>query len=279
LILLRGSAASWSRLSTPTALAVGVFDGLHSGHRAVLAALRQRAAAQGVVPGVVTFDPHPLAVVAPERAPAMLTDIDQRVGLLVAQGVELIAVVEFDAATRNWTPERFAVGLLAETLAARVVIAGEDFRFGRDRSGDVAGLRALGAEHGFETVVVPLVGGDRPASSSALRALVAAGEVAAVAAELERPHEIRGRVRRGETGLVAEVPAAAALPAPGRYAAMVGRTADEAIAAEITISDAVGIRLRAPDPGLGGSEVRLRFLERVPPTDDAIRTASVPRPP
>ena len=273
--VLRGEARSWPRMSEPTALAVGVFDGMHSGHRAVLGVLCRRAGEQGLIPGVVTFDPHPLAVVAPDRAPAMLTDVEQRIELLGGLGIELVAVVAFDAATRNWSAAEFAVGLLADTLAARVVLAGEDFRFGRDRSGDVAALRLLGESHGFETVVLPLVGGGRPASSRALRAMIAAGEVGAVAAELERPHEVRGTARRHGAGLVAQIPPGMALPAPGTYAALVGRDAGEALPAAVDVAGGVGVRLLGADPGFDGAEFRVRFVARIPAdaSDSAIRVA------
>ena len=127
--VLRGSAASWPREEAATALAIGVFDGLHSGHRAVLAELRSHADRIGVIPGVVTFDPHPLSVVAPEHAPALITDIEQRLELLQDLGIGLAAVVPFDAATRAWSPSDFALGLLTERLRTRVVLVGEDFRF------------------------------------------------------------------------------------------------------------------------------------------------------
>lgn len=273
--VLQGHAGSWPRQADPSALAVGVFDGMHSGHRAVLAELCRRAGEQGLLPGVVTFDPHPLTVVAPDRAPAMLTDIEQRIELLGRLGVELVAVVAFDSVTRDWSAAEFAVGLLAETLVARVVIAGEDFRFGRDRSGDVAALRLLGESHGFETVVVPLVGGGRPASSRALRALVAEGAVEAVAAELERPHEVRGLAGRRGEALVVEVPPGMAVPPPGIYAGLVGRDAGEALPAAIRIDDGVGVRVLGSDPGFDGSALRVRFVARMgdDTTESALRQA------
>lgn len=268
MIVLAGSAAGWSRLDEPTALAVGVFDGMHSGHRAVLSALGDRAAALGALPGVVTFDPHPLEVVAPDRAPRMITDIEQRLELLEGLGVGLVAVVAFDASTRVWSPEDFAVGLLARTLGARLVVAGEDFRFAKDRAGDVCALSRLGATAGFETLAIPLIGQGEPASSSALRELIAAGEVAAVAEELRRPHEVRGEARAAGDGLVVSVPGRIALPAPGVYAGNVGRTANEHRPAIIRIDDEVIVQTLAVPPSPG--RLRVRFVARLAgdPTTD-----------
>jgi riboflavin kinase/FMN adenylyltransferase len=224
---------------------------MHSGHRAVIGELCRRADEHGLVPGVVTFDPHPLAVVAPDRAPAMLTDIEQRIELLEGLGVELVGVVAFDAATRNWSATEFAVGLLADTLAARLVLAGEDFRFGRDRSGDVAALRRLGEAHGFNVVIVPLVGGGR-ASSRSLRALIAAGEVEAVAVELERPHEVRGVAHRRGEALIAEIPAGMAMPPPGVYAT--GQGASEICRQRCARRRCAGVVLGADPDSCGAPE-------------------------
>lgn len=218
MIVLRGDAGRWDRLDAATALAVGVFDGMHRGHREVLARTRDEAGRRGAIPGVVTFDPHPLAIVAPDHAPAMLTDVEQRIDLLAGEGMGLVAVVAFDAATREWTPADFAVGLLYDRLRAAVVLAGADFRFGRDRAGDVVALAAMGADVGFDTVVVPLVGEGRPVSSSALRAAVQAGEVEAVARELGRFHEVRGRADVAAEGMRVVVPAGIAVPAAGTFA-------------------------------------------------------------
>ncbi len=260
--VLRGFAGSWSRSDTESALAVGVFDGLHSGHRAVLAEVHRQADAAGLVPGVVTFDPHPLAVVAPDRAPAMITDIDQRLELLEAMGMGVVAVVAFDEVTRAWSPADFAVGVLAETLRARVVLAGEDFRFAKDRAGDVAVLRQLGQAGGYATVVIPLVGAGQPASSSTLRALIAAGEVAAVAVELERPHEVRGTVA-GVDPITMPFPAAIAIPAPGTYAGNAGRTAGEHLPVIIRVADSIVVDPVAAGAGLGPGALRVRFVARI----------------
>ena len=280
--VLRGFAGAWTRRDHDSALAVGVFDGLHSGHRAVLAAVRHEAAAADLVPGVVTFDPHPMAVVAPDRAPAMITDIDQRLELLEAMGMGLVAVVAFDEVTRAWSPADFALGILADTLRARVVLAGDDFRFAKDRAGDVAALREMGATGGYQTVVIPLVGADRPASSSSLRALIAAGDVAAVAAELERPHEVRGAIIAGGDSVTVAVPPRIAIPAAGTYAGNVGRLATERLPSIIRVGDVIVVDPLIPGAGLGADTLRVRFVARVadlPSPDLAaeVRALVVPR--
>jgi riboflavin kinase/FMN adenylyltransferase len=178
---------------------VGVFDGLHAGHRSVIALLQRRALEQGgLETAVVTFDPHPLAVVAPEHAPRLLTAIEHRLELLAAAGLDVAAVVPFDEEIRLLTPAAFAALVLADALQARLVVVGEDFRFGHHRLGNVASLAELGDAHGFAVEILPLVGGDAPISSTRVRAMVAAGEVEGAAAALGRPHELRGTVVPGD---------------------------------------------------------------------------------
>lgn len=252
--VVTGHPASWPVQERPSALTVGVFDGLHLGHRTVIAEVVARAAATGAVPGVVTFDPHPLTVVAPERAPRMLTDIEQRIDLLREEGIGLVAVYGFAEETRRWSPEQFVVGLLTDRLRASTVVVGEDFRFGRDRAGDVAVLAELGAVHGFATVVMPLVAPGAPTSSTGIRGMLAAGDVVAAAAALQRPHEVRGVLREGWMA----VPAWIALPRDGRYTAIVSGAGDDTWTPVAVITGPGGIRVVAGDPVDG--LVHLRFL-------------------
>ena len=179
---------------------------------------------------MVTFDPHPLTVVAPEHAPRLLTGIEHRLELLAEAGLDLAAVLPFDEAMRRLTSAAFAAAVLHEALQARLVVVGEDFRFGHQRTGNVASLAELGDAHGFAAEVVPLVGGQAPMSSTRIRAMVAAGDLAGAAAALGRPHEVRGLVVPGDgrgrtlgfpTANVA-VPAELALPPSGVYAVRAG---------------------------------------------------------
>ena len=187
----------------PTAVTIGAYDGVHLGHQAVLRELRRRATeAGGLRSVVVTFDRHPASVVRPESAPRLLTDIDQKLEVLRATGdVDEVRVVPFDHARSQEEPEDFVREVLVDALAARVVVVGEDFHFGRRRRGNVALLARLGAEWGFETVGLGLVdvpGLDGPVSSTAIRGLVAAGDVAGAAHLLGREYELRGTVVRGD---------------------------------------------------------------------------------
>ena len=211
-----------------TAVTIGAYDGVHLGHRALLADLVARAGAAGLSPVVVTFDRHPASVVRPESAPPLLTDLDQKLELLAECGIERTLVVPFDRARADESAEDFVREVLVETLEAKLVVVGEDFHFGNRRRGNVALLRELGREHGFEVVGVRLTGEDlAPVSSTRIRSLVAAGDVVGAAALLGRPHEVRGPVVHGdgrgasELGFPTanlEVSTDIALPADGIYA-------------------------------------------------------------
>ena len=192
--VLRGAPSEWDSGTSRGVFAVGVFDGVHRGHRHVLSVLRDRAAETDLTPSVLTFEPHPLRIVAPDHAPAMLTGIDHRLELLAALGVEVTAVLEFDEKVREWTPARFLAETLAGPLAAELVVVGEDFRFGKDRIGDVALLGELGSQLGLTPEVVSLVGGDTPVSSTRIREMIIAGDVSGAAVSLARPHELWGEV-------------------------------------------------------------------------------------
>ena len=211
-----------------TAVTIGAYDGVHLGHRALLADLVARAGAAGLSPVVVTFDRHPASVVRPESAPPLLTDLEQKLELLAECGIERTLVVPFDRARADESAEDFVREVLVETLEAKLVVVGEDFHFGNRRRGNVALLRELGWEHGFEVVGVRLTGEDlAPVSSTRIRSLVASGDVVGAAALLGRPHEVRGPVVHGdgrgasELGFPTanlEVSTDIAMPADGIYA-------------------------------------------------------------
>jgi len=182
---------------------IGAYDGVHLGHQAVLAELRRRAVeAGGLRTVVVTFDRHPASVVRPESAPKLLTGLDQKLEVLRATGfADEVAVVAFDHARSQEEPEDFVQEVLVDGLAARLVVVGEDFHFGRRRRGNVALLAELGQRCGFETVGLGLVdvpGVAGPVSSTAIRGHVAAGDVAAAARLLGRDYELRGTVVPGD---------------------------------------------------------------------------------
>ncbi|HVL06915.1 MAG TPA: bifunctional riboflavin kinase/FAD synthetase [Acidimicrobiales bacterium] len=215
--------ASFVAPSAGTAVTIGAYDGVHRGHQHVIGHLRRLAADGGLETVVLTFDRHPASVVRPESAPLLLTDLDQKLEVLAATGVDHAVVLRFDEARSQEEPEDFVREVLAGQLGARVVVVGEDFHFGRRRRGNVELLREMGGALGFEVAHVPLL----PATSSTeVRRRVAAGDVAGAGLLLGRPHEVRGVVEKGDqrgrelgypTANVA-VPADILLPAPGIYA-------------------------------------------------------------
>ncbi|MCU0310024.1 MAG: bifunctional riboflavin kinase/FAD synthetase [Acidimicrobiales bacterium] len=215
-----------------TAVTIGAYDGVHRGHRAVIATVRELAHDRGLATAVVTFDRHPASVVRPESAPLLLTDLDQKLELLAECGVDYTLVVHFDEARSKEPAAEFVTDVLVGCLNASAVAVGEDFHFGHRRSGNVELLRSMGAELGFEVVGHDLVGVDGqaaedPVSSTRVRAALRAGDLDAATTMLGRHHEVRGVVAHGDgrarelgyrTANVA-VPESICLPADGIYAA------------------------------------------------------------
>ncbi len=185
--------------SKPTWATVGTFDGVHRGHAALHATVVDRARGAGAVPAVVTFDRHPLETLAPDRAPCRLATLEQRLGFLSEEGIELVLVLPFTGEVAALEAEEFVRAVLMETLNASGVVVGEDFRFGHGRRGDVGMLRELGAGCGFTVETLPLVedGGQR-ISSTQIRRLVGTGDVAQAATLLGRGYRLAGEVVRGE---------------------------------------------------------------------------------
>jgi riboflavin kinase/FMN adenylyltransferase len=213
----------------PCAVTIGAYDGVHIGHRLVIDRVRRVAAEQGLASAVVTFDQHPAAVVRPESAPGLLTDLEQKLELLAGTGVDYALVVRFDHARSEESAEDFVREVLVGCLATRAVVVGHDFHFGYKRRGNVALLQDMGAELGFDVTGLRLFGdgsSDQPVSSTRIRELLAAGAVSEAASLLGRPHQVRGVVGHGDergrelgfpTANVA-VPRAILLPADGVYA-------------------------------------------------------------
>ena len=181
-----------------TVVVIGNFDGVHRGHQAVLAEAAALASSGGLLAAVLTFEPHPSTVVGP-GAMAPLTSATRRFELLRSAGAGEVFVRRFDASFAAWSPERFAKELLSEFLRARVVIVGENFRFGAGREGDLARLVGLGQELGFTARAHALAKDESgPFSSTRVRAAVAAGDVEAARGVLGRPHAVSGVVARGD---------------------------------------------------------------------------------
>jgi len=214
---------------------IGAYDGVHLGHQSVIAAVRARAAADGALSAVVTFDRHPASVVRPESAPLLLTDLDQKLELLEATGVDAVVVVPFDALQASEEPHEFVKRVLVDCLAVSHVAVGEDFHFGRNRAGDVTMLREQGARNNFTVGPLELLqrddGVDEPVSSTAIRRALKGGDVAVASRMLGRWFEARGPVVDGDhrgraigfaTANV-QVPGFICLPADGVYAGVYTR--------------------------------------------------------
>lgn len=211
------------------AVTIGAYDGLHLGHRSIIREVRHLADSRGALSAMVTFDRHPAEVVRPDSAPCRLTSLEQKLELLEETGIDLVYVVTFDTNRASETAQDFVKEVLVDGLAARAVIVGHDFHFGKDRGGNVEMLQHEGALHGFDVLGMRLVNaGDAAVSSTRIRALLRDGEVAAAAGLLGRPHEVRGTVMHGDargrdlgfpTANVA-VPDGVCMPADGIYAAL-----------------------------------------------------------
>ena len=190
-------------LAPHCALTAGNFDGVHRGHQAMLALLVSEAAHRGLPPTVLTFEPNPRDYFAalrqqPETAPARIATLRDKLCELERCGVEQAVVMRFDAAFAAQSPEAFVADVLVAGLGANYVLVGDDFRYGARRAGDYALLDAAGASHGFDVArMMSYEVHGRRVSSSAVRAALAAGDMAEAAALLGRPYGISGRVGRG----------------------------------------------------------------------------------
>jgi riboflavin kinase/FMN adenylyltransferase len=274
-----------TRPTSGSVVTIGAYDGVHVGHQALIAEVRKRAAAADLDATVVTFDRHPASVVRPASAPRLLTDLDQKLELLGATGLQRCLVVAFDEVRSQEPAEDFVREILVDLLGARLVIVGEDFHFGHQRRGDVALLRTMGADLGFEVEGIELVAapgmGER-ASSTAIRHALVEGDLARATAMLGRPHEVRGVVAHGdergrELGFPTanvSVPGDILLPADGIYAGWferedgtvwptaisLGRRPTFYAEAHVSLLEA---HLLDFDGDLYDEHVRVRFVERL----------------
>jgi len=262
------------------AVAVGNFDGVHRGHQALVRAAVASARAAGGAAVVLTFDPHPAAVLRGQEAPAPLTTLAQKEELAAALGIDRLVALEFDAAVAALAPDAFARDVLAGALGAHHVVVGESFRFGRDRSGDARGLEVLGSWLSFSVEVVPQVlHAGRPVSSSRVREALAAGDVREAEALLGRPYALDAQVVRGDgrgrglgfpTANLASEPQL--LPERGVYAGRCRLASGEAWPAVVNVGErptfgGTGVVVEAHLIGfagdLYGARVRLDFHERL----------------
>ena len=186
-------------LATPHAVTIGNFDGLHLGHKAMLARLQEVAQARGLPTCVLSFEPHPREFFAPEQAPARLSSLREKAECLQRLGIDRLHVFRFDRAFSALSPAAFIEQVLGRTLQARYVLVGDDFRYGAKRAGDFTLLKQAGETLGFDAEFLPTVeiAGER-ASSTAVRQALAAGELEHAARLLGRPYGISGRVVHGD---------------------------------------------------------------------------------
>jgi len=190
--VLEGPWTGW-QVRRPTSMTIGVLDGVHRGHRELLAHLDPEMNRT-----VLTFDPHPVEVLRPGMPPRLLTTVDERVALLGELGVETVGVLDLNE-IKNLEAGDFVRDVLVAGLGIGHLVVGEDFRFGRDRTGDVGLLIRLGAENGFRVETIPLLAhGDEVVSSSRIRTLVEAGDVAAAGDLLGSWFQISNEVARGD---------------------------------------------------------------------------------
>jgi riboflavin kinase/FMN adenylyltransferase len=245
---------------------IGNFDGVHRGHRAVLTSAVERAKSAGVMSLVLTFDPHPSAVLG-RGEPARLTTMERRIELLHRVGIDRVVVRPFDLAFAAWSPERFARELLAGELGAREVVVGKNFRFGAKRAGDFASLVELGKAHDFTATAFEVVSDARgPLSSSRARAAIVAGDIDEATAVLGRWHALSGVVATGErlgrtigfpTANLASIPEV--LPSDGIYAVV----CDELLpgGARALAKGAMSIGLRPTIAGATGRTCETYFFD------------------
>ncbi len=270
------SRPAWSRCS----VAIGTFDGLHLGHQALIRTAVETARAHGDHAVVLTFEPHPLELLSPGRAPLLLTLPDQREALMRDMGVTDLLIAEFDARMRDMAAADFVSSVLVNTLRARTVCVGEGFAYGRGREGSTATLASASRTQSFDLRVVPtvVVDGDT-ASSSRVRALLDCGNVEGAACVLGRPYAVPGIVERGEAvGRALGFPTAnlrtdprQLLPSDGVYATVVasGRRV-HAGACSIGDRPTVGgtrrvfeVYLLGFDGDLYDSQLEVRFVARL----------------
>ena len=276
------SLAEMPRDFGPSAVTIGNFDGVHFGHRQILRRVKTIADEHGWKATVLTFDPHPTRIVAPDRTPPLLTSPEARAALMAEEGIENVVILPFTPELALLSPEEFVRRLLVEAMGARAVLVGDNFRFGHKAAGNVAVLAELGKRMGFTTEVVPAIScRGRMVSSSGIRELIRTGNVALAARFLLHPYGLEGQVVSGRgVGSKQTVPtlnlatSAEVIPAAGVY---ITYTRDLEAAREwrsITnvgyrptfgASDQLTIETFLLDPLEDGTPARIRveFLRRV----------------
>jgi len=265
--------------ASPSVATIGNYDGVHLGHRAIIEGMRAEARAERLDSLLITFDPHPTRVVAPARAPKLLSTRRQKLEAIEAAGVDSVLVLTFHPALASLSGRHFLEDLLGSRVPLRAIHVGENFRFGHDREGDVDLLRTVGGERGFRVVGVPPVVIDgEVVSSSAIRRRVDGGDVEGARRLLGRPYAVTGEVVQGAgRGRTLRFPTAnlatenELLPKRGVYV-----TQTQALALRFPSITNVGIRptfggeqltvethLLDAEENLYGERIEVRFLARI----------------
>jgi riboflavin kinase/FMN adenylyltransferase len=188
-----------AEIQRPTVLTLGVFDGLHLGHQLIMRTVVERARAVNAIPTVITFDPHPRAVLHPKSAPPLLQTFDQKIEAFGVLGIEQTIVVRFTKEFASIRADEFLRDVVRERLQAHEVYLGRGFAFGHNREGNIELLKRLGSELGFVAGEVPEVSlRGRRVSSSKIRDLLAHGQVNLARRMLGRPYGVEGLVERGD---------------------------------------------------------------------------------
>ncbi len=259
-------------------LGIGNFDGVHLGHQAIIARARSEAAPEGRLTGLLTFDPHPLAVVGARPAPPLIYTPGEKTSVLAGLGLDVLVRQPFDREFAGLSDEAFAREVLAGRLAPFKVVVGHDFRFGSGQAGDLAFLEDAGRRLGFGVISVEEVTvGGLPVRSRRIRELIAEGRVAEAAALLGRPFHVTGEVvRGGGLGRVLGFPTANILP-PDKLLPPDGVYAGETEAGGAWLPSAVNIgasrfgrgrrmiesHILDFDGDLGGRVIAVRLLGRL----------------
>ncbi len=279
--VLRGDPAAWEPVPGGSVITIGVFDGVHVGHRQVgLSLIEVSRERGGLTPGVVTFDRHPLETIRPDDAPLLITTVDEQLELWEALGVGFVAILTFEDAIRSMIPAQFVEEVITARLDAKHVVVGHGFRFGRDGAGDVTELRRLGERLGFSVQALDLVqSGETPVSSTLIRSAIAEGDMDSVTEWLGRrfirsgvvvPGANRGAGIGFATANLA-IPGDLAIPGHGVYAAFA--TVDgERMPAVVNIGvrptfdspeEVVEAHLLDFDRDIYGRRVELEFVRRL----------------
>lgn len=246
--LLEGPWHRWEQVDGPSSVTIGVLDGVHVGHRSLLAELDD-----SMTPTVLTFEPHPVEVLRPGTPPRLITTLDERVTLLDGAGIGTVGVLDL-AEIKDLDPVEFVDGVLVDKVNTGHLVVGADFRFGRDRTGDVDLLQRLGADLGFRVDTIDLIQeGETPISSSRIRDLIEAGDVAGAAELLGSRFTVTNTVIDGDKrGREIGYPTANIRPPDRKVVPATGIYACFVVIEEARHEAAVSVGVR---PTFGGGEL------------------------